>query len=102
MLLSISPSALDLFRLIPMLVHIFERNLRPGSSLLGDSLLNVAEAAAEFAIRGLERALRLHAVPAGQVGDDEKYVADLAGDGVVVYIAASNLFAKFSNLFFEF
>ena len=81
MILSIAPlSAFDPLRFIPVPVHLFQRNFRPGSSLPGDPFFDVSEAAAEFTIRGLERAFRLHAAPAGQVGDDEEDVADLAGD----------------------
>src|SRR5215510_9702609 len=64
--------ALDPLRLIPVSVHLFERNFRPGPSLLGDSFFDVAESAAEFTVRGLERALRLHAAPACQIGDGEE------------------------------
>ena len=95
-------STLDTLRLIPMFVHLFERDIGPGSSLFGDSFFDVSETAAEFAISGLERAFRLHAVPAGQVGDDENYVANLAGDSFIVYLPTGDLVAQLTNLFFEF
>src|SRR5262249_39786750 len=76
-------SALNPLGLIPVLVHLLHRNFRPGSSLFGDPFFDVSEAAAEFTARGFERAFRLHAAPAGQIGDDEEDVADLAGDGFV-------------------
>src|SRR5215471_21210658 len=99
---SILVSALDPLRLIPVLVHLLQRNFRPGPSLLGDPFFDVSETAAELTVRGLERAFRLHAAPAGQVSDDEENIADLAGDGFVRDPFAGHLFAQLADLFFEF
>src|SRR5215468_4202594 len=94
--------ALDPLRLIPVPVHLLQRNFRPGPSLLKDPFFDMSETAAELTVRGLERAFRLHAAPAGQVGDDEENIADLAGDGFVRDSFARHLFAQLADLFFEF
>src|SRR5262245_16368876 len=94
--------ALDPLRLIPVSVHLFERNFRPGPSLLGDSFFDVAETAAESTLCRLERALSLRAAPACQIGDGEGDVADLTGDGFVRDFFAGDLFAQFADLLFEF
>src|SRR5215475_12160936 len=95
-------TAFDSLGLVPALVHFLQRNFRPGSSLLGDSFFDVSETAAEFTVRGFERAFRIHAVPAGQIGDDEEDVAEFAGDGFLLDFLTRDLIAQLANLLFEF
>src|SRR5262245_5076606 len=94
--------AFDPLSLVPVLVHLLKRNFLPGSSLLGDPFFDVSETATEFTIRGLERAFRLHAAPAGQISDNKEDVADLACDSFVRVYFAGDLLAQLSDLFFEF